>query len=351
MTFAAPNASLLLILFPLLIAGFFIWSAQRTRRDLQRFAAGHLLPRLVEPDRQKQRVRQWFLRGSCLFFLLFALCGPQWGYQWQNVRQNNLEIVFALDTSKSMLAVDLKPNRLERAKLAVRDFLQQNPGNKVGLIAFSGSSFAQCPLTIDYNAFNTILDALNVFSIPKGGTAIGEAIQTAIQTFKAGAGGNKVLVLITDGENHEGDPVAAAQKAAQMGIKVFTVGIGNPQGELILAEDEKGNQFYLKDDQGNVVKSALNETMLKKIAAAGNGAYLRGSGPALGLDTLYRSRLSGLNRGHSISRLQKRQLNRYQIPLLIAFVLLVLEFRLTDWRRKPKVGKPAVSESQIKFQP
>jgi Ca-activated chloride channel family protein len=328
MTFADPYYSLLLIVIPLLLAAFFGWVHQKNRRDLQKFASAPLLPKIVDQMSLKLRPRQWVLRVLGLFFLLLALCGPQWGYQWQNVPHNAMEIIFAIDTSKSMMAIDIKPNRLERAKLAVKDFLLQNPGSKVGLIAFSGASFLQCPLTIDYNAFNTILDSLNVNSIPKGGTAIGAAVQTAVKAFQAGSSGNKALILITDGENHEGDPVATAREAAKQGIKVFTVGIGSPQGELILVEDDKGNQAYLKDGQGNVVKSALNEPILKEMAAAGNGAYLRGAGPALGLDQLYRNKLSGPGHTITTSRLQKRMINRYQIPLLIALVLLATEFWL-----------------------
>jgi Ca-activated chloride channel family protein len=328
MTFADPYYSLLLIVIPLLLALFFGWVHQKTRRDLQKFASAVLLPKIVDRVNLKLRSQQWVLRIFGLLFICLALCGPQWGYHWQNIPYNTREIIFAIDTSKSMMAVDIKPNRLERAKLAVKDFLLQNPGSKVGLIAFSGASFLQCPLTIDYNAFNTILDSLNVNSIPKGGTAIGAAVQTAAQAFQAGSSGNKALILITDGENHEGDPVAAVRKTAQQGIKVFTVGIGSPQGELILYKDDKGNQAYLKDDQGNVVKSALNESILKKMATAGNGAYVRGVGPTLGLDQLYRNKLSGLGHTTVTGRLQKRMINRYQIPLLIALLLLAAEVLL-----------------------
>jgi Ca-activated chloride channel family protein len=332
MNFANPYYSWLLMIIPCLTGGFFLWVYRRDRRDLQKFAPDNLLSKILDRTSLRLRPKQWLLRGLGLFFLLLALCGPQWGYRWQNVRHNAMEIIFAIDTSKSMMAIDIKPNRLERAKLAVKDFLLQNSGGKVGLIAFSGASFLQCPLTIDYNAFNTILDSLNVYSIPKGGTAIGHAVQTAIKAFQSGSSGSKTLIIITDGENHEGDPVAVTKKAAQQGIKVFTVGIGSPQGELILTEDEKGNRAYLKDEHGNVVKSALNESILKQVAAAGGGVYLRGSGPTLGLDHLYRTKISGSNQATTTSRLQKRLINRYQIPLLVALICLTLELALPLYR-------------------
>jgi Ca-activated chloride channel family protein len=319
MTFAHPYYVFFVIALPLLLAAFGFWVRHHTRHALEKFAAAPLLPKIINPAGLKLRPVQWVLRILGLTLAGLALCGPQWGYQWQNVSYNALEI---------MMAVDIKPNRLERAKLAVKDFLLQNPGSKVGLIAFSGASFLQCPLTIDYNAFNTILDSLNVNSIPKGGTAIGAAVQTAARAFRAGSSGKKTLILITDGENHEGDPVAATREAAKQGIKVFTVGLGSTQGDLILAEDEKGNKAYVKDEQGNVVKSALNETILKEMAAAGNGLYVRGLGPALGLDQLYRNKLSGLSRTTTTGHLQKKLINRYQIPLLLGLILLVTEILL-----------------------
>jgi Ca-activated chloride channel family protein len=314
-----------------LLGTFFYYAAHKRRRDLQKFASAHLLPKIVDSTDLNARPRQWFLRIFCVFSLILAWLGPQWGYRWQNVPRQSGEIIFAIDTSKSMRAIDIKPNRLERAKLAVKDFLLQNPGCKVGLIAFSGAGFLQCPLTVDYNAFNTILDSLNVYSIPKGGTAISVAIDIAVKAFQAGSSGKKTLILITDGENHEGDPVAAARAAAKLGLKIFTVGIGSPQGELILAEDEKGNKSYLKDDRGQVVKSALNEPLLKEIATSGGGAYLRGVGPALGLDQLYRSKLSSHRQEHAVTNenLQKKLVNRYQIPLIIALILLIIDMQLS----------------------
>jgi Ca-activated chloride channel family protein len=331
MTFAAPNYLGLLIVIPFLLGAFFSYTAHKRRGDLQKFAAAHLLPKIIDPTSLKRRSNQWLLRILGVFFLVLAWLGPQWGYRWQKMPQQSGEIIFAIDTSKSMRAIDIKPNRLERAKLAVKDFLLQNPGCKVGLIAFSGAGFLQCPLTVDYNAFNTILDSLNVYSIPKGGTAIGVAIDIAVKAFQAGSSGKKTLILITDGENHEGDPVAAARAAAKLGLKIFTVGIGSPQGELILAEDEQGHQAYLKDDRGQVVKSALNEPVLKEIAAAGNGAYLRGVGPTLGLDQLYRSKLASRRRAPTLTNgnLQKKLVNRYQIPLVIALLLLLSEMQLS----------------------
>lgn len=316
----------LLFPIPVLLIIFYILANRRAKRDLALFADEQLLPKVADFSGWKLGNRQKIMRIAGCFLLILALTGPGWGYRWQEVKTKGLEIIFALDTSKSMLADDIKPNRLDRAKLALKDFLTRITGNKVGLVAFAGSSFVQCPLTVDYNAFSEALDALNVYTIPRGGTDIGSAIANARKAFEASGAGSKILVIITDGENHEGDPVAAAKTIAREGITVYTVGIGSPEGELLVVKDENGNTSYLKDKNGNVVKSVLNEAVLKSIAEAGNGAYVRGGGPSLGLDTLYNTRFSKLSKSEISSKWQKRQLDRFQIPLFAAIILLLTEF-------------------------
>lgn len=319
----------LLFPVPVLLIIFYIMAQRRAKRDLALFAEEQLLSKTADLTGQKLRFRQKILRVTACFFLILALTGPGWGYRWQEVKTKGLEIIFALDTSKSMLADDVKPNRLERAKLALKDFLTRIAGNKVGLVAFSGSSFLQCPLTVDYNAFGEALDALNVNTIPWGGTAIGSAISTTQKAFESAGSGSKILVIITDGENHEGDPAAVAKAATREGITVYTVGIGSPEGELVVVPDENGNGNYLKDKNGNVVKSTLNEVVLREIAEAGNGAYVRGGGPSLGLDILYNTQFSKFTKSEIRSKWQKRHLDRFQIPLLIAIILFLAEFGLS----------------------
>jgi Ca-activated chloride channel family protein len=325
MSWAHPNL-LFLLMLPLALIGFYLEAARRNRRDLQRFAQPELLEKIVDFSGVKIRKQQWLRRLLGLIMIILALAGPEWGYRWEEAQSRGVELIFALDTSKSMLAADIKPSRLDRAKLAVKDFLSRLSGDKIGLIAFSGSSFLQCPLTLDYNAFGIALDALDVQSIPRGGTAIGAAISTAREAFKSGSSGSKILVIITDGENHEGDPAALAKAAAQAGISVNTIGIGSPQGELVVVTDEHGNASYLKDAQGNVVKSALDETTLRRIARAGNGSYIRAAGLSMGLDQLYDSKLARSNRTTLSSKWRKRNIDHYQWPLLIAVILLSAEW-------------------------
>ena len=193
----------------------------------------------------------------------------------------------------------------------------------------AGSSFCSA-LDPDYSA-GVALDALDVHSIPRGGTAIGQAITTAREAFATGAGGEKILILITDGENHEGDPVAAAKEAREAGITIYTIGLGSPAGELIMVKDEQGNLSYLRDNEGRVVKTVLNEGILQEIAEAGGGAYLHGRGASLGLDTLYRNELAKHKGTELLSTLEKKYTNRYQFPLFLALLLLAVEV-LLDYR-------------------
>lgn len=328
MNWAYPD-NLFLLILPFGLIWFYLWTRSCSDRDLEKLVSQGLIPKVVDLSGRKIRKRQAIIILVGLLFLIIALSGPRLGYRWQENKHRGLEIIFALDTSKSMLASDIKPNRLEKAKLAVKDLLQVMQNDKVGLVAFSGTSFLQCPLTVDFNAFSSTLDALNTGTIPRGGTAVGEAIKAARNAFKSGSTGKKILIIITDGENHEGDPVPEAKAAAKDGIAIYTIGVGSPDGELIIVKDQYGNGSYLKDRAGNVVKSTLNEGMLREIAQAGRGTYVRAGGFSLGLEELYRTRLAGLNKSEIKSKWQKNYVERYQLPLLLAILLIVYHFVLT----------------------
>ncbi len=318
----------LLMPIPLFLIIFYLMVQRRANRDLESFAAKSLLPKVVDYSGQKLRFWQRIMRISGLLLLIFALCGPGWGYRWQELKTQGLEIIFAIDTSKSMMATDIKPNRLDRTKLALTDFLNRIEGNKIGLIAFAGTSFLACPLTLDYSAFQGALDSLDVNTIPRGGTAIGPAISNAREAFLAAGSGNKIVILITDGENHEGEPLVQAKAAAQANITIYTIGIGSPEGELIITRDKNGNTSYLKDKDGNVVKSSLNEKILRDIASATGGSYIRAAGVSLGLDELYNSRFARYNKKEISSKWQKKYIDRYQIPLFLAVIMLLAEFAM-----------------------
>ncbi len=321
----------LLALVPAALA-FFVWALRRRRAALQRFAEARLLPALA-PDlderRQRWRVALWV---AALTLLVIALAGPKWGFHWEEVRREGVDIIVALDTSRSMLAEDVKPNRLERAKLAIQDLVKQLNGDRIGLVAFAGSAFVQCPLTLDYDAFAESLHAVNVGIIPKGGTALAEAISASVAAFEGHQGKHEALILITDGEDHEGQIDAAAKQASEQGIKVYCVGIGTPDGDLIPITVD-GQQTFVKDRKGQVVKSRLDDEALKKIATDTDGAYVHAEGPSLGLDVVYNDYIAKMERRELKSTMERRFEERFQIPLLIAALLFAIEPLVGETRR------------------
>jgi len=323
MTWDRPELLWLLLLVPL--AALLLRSAFRRRRAaLERFAEARLLA-AVAPDRDERRLR-WraVMVLVALTMIIVALAGPRWGFHWEEIHREGIDVLIALDTSRSMLTQDVKPDRLERAKLAILDLTKELQGDRVGLIAFAGSAFVQCPLTLDYAAFAESLRAVKVGIIPKGGTALAEAITTGVDAFEGRQGKYAALVLMTDGEDHEGGIDDATKKATEAGIKVYTVGIGTPGGELIQVE-ENGQKTYLKDRKGQVVKSRLDDETLRNIATATGGAYLYAEGPDLGLDKLYEDYISKMEKRELKTAMEKRFEERYQWPLAIALILLALE--------------------------
>lgn len=332
MTFANKQVLwALMIILPALVA-FFWWALRERRRLMTQFIQARLLSGLtsgVSPERQKLR---FALIISAIILLIVALARPQWGFTWEESKQKGLDIVVAIDTSKSMLAEDIAPNRLQRAKLAALDLMQQARADRLGLVAFAGGAFLQCPLTIDDNAFRQSVEALDVNIIPQGGTALAEAINTALTAFKEGDN-FKVLVLFTDGEDNDENALEAARAAAKAGMKIFTIGIGTAEGELLRFKDAKGNTDYIRDDQGNVVKSRLNETLLQQIAGATSGGFYLPLRGAKTIDTLYEKGLAPLPKSEGQEKLVKEMRDRYYWPLAAAVLLLLLEVLLPDYRR------------------
>ncbi len=278
--------------------------------------------RFIGRDTTRGVARETFLVAA-LVFIIFALARPQWGYENQPLKHRSLDILVAVDTSKSMLTQDVKPSRLERTKLAVRDLVKKLKGDRIGLIAFAGEAFLTCPLTSDYNGFLLGLDDLSPNIIPKGGTDIAKAINEAIKSFGS-SGEHKAFVLVTDGEEEQGHAVDAARKARDKGVKIYTVGIGTQEGDLIRVQNEQGEWEFFKDKQGNFVKSRLNERLLQEIAYITGGAYVRSSGAQFGLDYLYDQQLSKLAKRDLDEQSGKKYHERYQWPLGFAVLALML---------------------------
>jgi Ca-activated chloride channel family protein len=334
MTFAYPGYLWLLLIIPPTLGLFFWWSATARRKLMTQFIQARLLPGLisgVSPTRERFRAVGLIAAAVCL---ILALARPQLGYELEEVRQRGLDIVVAIDTSKSMLAEDISPNRLSRAKLAAVDLMQQAKSDRLGLVAFAGNAFLQCPLTIDDVAFRQSVESLNVGTMSEGGTALSEAINTALTAFKEGDN-YKVLVLFSDGEDHDSGALDAARKASEAGLRIFTIGIGSADGELLHIRGPNGQPDFIRDGDGNVVKSRLNEGLLRDIATAANGFYvpLRG---ATTVDVLYQKGLAPLPKSDSQEKWLKRPRERYQWPLAAAIVLLIGEIFFPERTRTPR---------------
>ncbi|MGH8024576.1 MAG: vWA domain-containing protein [Limisphaerales bacterium] len=337
-----PNLLWLLLVVPPALALFF-WRRERSRRRVvAQFIEARLLSALtvgISPRRRKIRYTLLTLSAA---FLIIALARPQYGFSLQEVEQSGLDIVVAVDTSKSMLARDIAPDRLDRAKLAALELMQDAKSDRLGLVAFAGQSFLECPLTVDDSAFEQSVQALDVNSISEGGTAIANAIDSALTAFKE-KGHYNALVLLTDGEDNVNEAAAlkAAKAAAKAGVRIFTVGIGTTEGALIRITDSDGNSDYVRDAAGNVVKTHLNPVLLKAIARATGGFYL----PLRGADTmdvLYDRGLAPLPKSVDVGRMIRRYDEQFQWPLSVAIVLLAIEALLPERKKSDRQtpGRP-----------
>ena len=344
--FARPEFLWVLLPAMPLAAGLFYWSWRVKQKLIGQFVQARLLPTLtvgLSPARQKLRLA---LLLAALAGVLAALAGPRWGFSWEEARQRGLDIVVAVDTSRSMLARDVQPNRLEKAKRAAFDLMRQAKDDRLGVVAFAGGAFLQCPLTVDDEAFRQNLDALQVGVIPQGGTALSEAIHAALGAFAPGNNNHKALVLFTDGEDHDADAdtMAAAQEAADAGLRIFTVGVGTAAGELLQVTDDKGNSSFIKDGDGNVVKSHLNEDLLRRIAGATQGFYLPlvGANP---MEILYSQGLAPLPKSEATVKLTRVYRERYHWFLGFAVLCLAAEMLLPEGPRTRRAEPTAAAST------
>ncbi|HEX3694300.1 MAG TPA: VWA domain-containing protein [Polyangia bacterium] len=300
---------------------------------LRRRAASHLAgARFVTTVSGTRRLLKQTLLVLAVAAGFGALARPQAGFRWEQSQREGIDLMFAVDTSKSMLATDLRPDRLTRAKLAVSDLLREFPGERAGLIAFAGDAFVQAPMTIDHDIFGEALDALDTGIIARGGTNIAAPIRAAIQAMATEPDRRKLLVIVSDGEDLQGQGLAAAQEAAHAGLVIYTVGVGTPAGDLIpIIRD--GQQQVMRDDAGQPVRSRLDEAMMRKLAETTGGAYAALGPSGRGLETLYRQYLAHLPRRTVAERLHKVYTERFQYPLALAIACLLLELVLSERRR------------------
>ena len=311
-----------LVTIPMFVIGYVVYS-HRKRRQLLEFGDAELMAQLM-PDASKSRpVVKFSMLMVVLMLLIVAVARPQFGQKEKIVKRQGCEVMVALDISNSMLAEDVAPNRLDRAKQMLSKMMDNMVDDKVGLVVFAGEAFTQLPITCDYVSAKMFLNTITPSLIPTQGTAIGAALERSILSFgsqESDAG--RAIILITDGENHEDDAIAAATKAKEMGIKVFVVGIGKPEGSPI---PKPGTNDYFKDRSGQVVVSRLNEEMCQQIAQAGQGLYVRCDNTNTALRTLQKE-LDTVATADLESTVYADYNEQYQSFVLLALLLLVVEF-------------------------
>lgn len=334
MRFAAPQYFWLLCTLPLL-AGFFLYAYRKKRNTLLRFAQVEMLKRMTENWSQRRQLFKAFLILLVAFFSVLALARPQFGTRMELMKRKGLDVVIAVDVSLSMFAEDIKPNRMARSKQEIGKFVDRLGGDRVALVAYAGEAFLQCPLTSDYGAFKIFLDVLGPDLIPTPGTDLGGALETALKAFDPKERKYRVVVLLTDGEDHFGNAEKAAEEAARTGAAVFTVGIGSSEGVPIPLKQSDGSVTYKKDRRGNVVTTRLDEVVLQKIALATNGKYYHAEPGRFELEEVLKE----------INKMEKRETegerfsqfeDRFQIPLGIALFLLLAEMLISDRRTRKR---------------
>lgn len=338
MRFAAPQYLALLGLI-VVLALFYIWSIRRKKKILERF--GDLML-ILKTSPYISFARQGGKAAMLLFgilFLVVTLSQLQCGTHMEMMKREGIDLVIAIDVSNSMLAEDMKPSRIEKARQEVRGIIDRLKGDRIGLVAFAGEAFIQCPLTLDYSAAQIFLDVIDVGLIPQQGTAIGDAIDKATEAFETQERKHKVLILLTDGEDQTNKALAAAEEARKQGIKIFPIGIGSTLGEPIPVTDRQGNRVgYKKDQKGEVIVTKLDEMTLQKIAMATGGKYYHATAGEMELDKVY-DEISKMEKKELEGKLMMQYEDRFQYPLFLALLLIVLEFFISEKRKPGSVEK------------
>ena len=345
MTFANPQYLLLLIAVPIAI-GVVYWAVRNRRQTLQRIGNPRLVSMLTANVNSRGRIIGRTLTIAALGLAIVALARPQWGENVQTIEREGVQIIIALDVSRSMLAEDIKPNRLVRAKLEIVDLMQRLQGDEVGLVLFSGAAFLQFPLTFDYLSARNFIEDADTEMISIQGTNIGEAIEIASGSFNEELISQKVVIIFTDGENLDGDAIEAARDAAEGGVLIYTVGVGAPEGEPIPIRTSFGSvRGYVQDRDGNMVFSRLDEDTLMSVAEAGGGEYIRLSG-STNAASEFTAELEALEKAAVGSEVETTRIERFQI-FAFASVLLLIAGELIPDRRRLSGRAGRIGESGI----
>ena len=324
---AQPLYLLLILLIPLMFIAYWLMRRWRKRR-IARFGDPDLVSSLAPLVPRRKGWLKLTLLSLALLFFAIGMARPQLGAILKEKQVKGAEIMVVLDVSNSMLAEDYSPNRLERAKLAISKLVDELQGDRIGLIIFAGESFVQLPVTSDYVSAKIFLNSITTESVPVQGTAMGDAIRTAIKSFTSESENSRAIILITDGENHEDDPVSAAKDAVDMGARVFCIGVGSPEGKPIPVDGE-----LLKDKDGNIVVTRLDEATLKEVASAGKGLYVRAGNTEFGLNPVI-DEIRSLDEKDFQSVVFEEYDEQYMYFFVIALIFMLIEFMISDTRNR-----------------
>ncbi len=329
--FADPEFLYLLLLIPVVII-IFVFDHYRKKLLRRRLGSSELISRLIPEYSVPRQIIKALLLITAWVFIVLALSRPQFGSKIEEVKKQGVEVIIALDVSNSMMAQDIQPDRLTRAKQALVRLIDNLDNDMIGLIVFAGDAYTQIPVTTDYVSAKMFLSAINTNMVPKQGTAIGAAIELGIKSFTPNEGRSRAMIIITDGENHEDDPLKAAGEAVNSGITIHTIGIGSVDGVPIPVTGP-GNTDFLKDADGNTVITRLDEEMLKKIAMETGGSYIRASNSSIGLEQIF-SDIRKMKSSELESTKYTEYNDQYQIFLAVALFLLLTEYLIMERKNR-----------------
>lgn len=321
-----------LTLLPVLLILFW-WALQMRKRGLSRFGNPLLLEMLMPSVSRYKRMTKFFVAFSALAILILGAANPQIGTKMEEVKREGVDIIIALDVSNSMKAEDIKPNRLESAKQEISHMIDKFQNDRLGLIVFAGDSYLQLPLTTDYSAARLILSTVDVDVVPIPGTAIGSAIKLAMKSFAAGEKKHKVIIIISDGENHEDDAIAAAKDANTEGVIIHTIGMGSPDGVPIPIYEGNTQTGYKKDESGNTVLTKLDEQGMRQIAEAGGGIYIRATNQQDEMDAVFKE-IQAMEKKEFGAKVFTEYEDRFQYFLAAAILLLIFEFFISERKNR-----------------
>lgn len=317
-----------LAIIPVLVIVFIIAYHSR-KKALKRFGELKVISGLMPYVSQSRPVLKFIFLMLAFISIIFAAADPQFGSKLEKVKREGVEIIIALDVSNSMLAEDIKPNRLERAKRSISKMIDQLRNDKVGMIIFAGDAYVQVPITTDYSAVKMYLETIDTDIVPRQGTAIGSAIDLGLRSFDEESNLDKAMIVITDGENHQGNAIEAAEKAADKGIAIHTIGMGNSKGVPIPLRKQNGQVVYQKDQNGNTVISKLNEKVLKNIAAKTDGSFSLATNSSTGLNELFKE-ISKMEKKEIESKIYADYEHRFQYLIGLALLFLFIDVMLLD---------------------